>query len=122
MDRHLMSVLVLLTPVVAVAADPVYPGKTWARKTPAEVGMDAAKLDAFRDHVGGRGCVVRAGYLAYTFGDAGKRADVASACKPWYSHFLLVAVEKGTLKSVDDVVHTWEPRLADLNAKLDHKD
>ena len=38
--------------------------------------------------------VVRHGYLVFTWGDASRRGDVASACKPWYSHFLFKAVDK----------------------------
>ena len=80
----------------------VYPGSTWETKTPAEVGMDAAKLDAFGDFVSGRGCVVRYGYMVYTWGDVSKRADVASAAKPWYSHFLFKALEEGKIASLDE--------------------
>ena len=47
------------------SAEPVYPGKTWTTKTPAEVGVDAKKLKAFRSFVGGRGCVVRQGTMVY---------------------------------------------------------
>jgi hypothetical protein len=104
------------------ASSAVFPGATWERKQPAEVGLDAAKLDQFRDFVGGRGCVVRHGYLAYAFGDVTKRADVASACKPWYVHFLLLLLGQGTIKSLDEPAHRWEPRLFDLNPALAHKD
>ena len=100
----------------------VYPGASWETKTPADVGMDVAKLDALRDLVGGRGCVVRRGYMVYTWGDPGKRGDVASACKPWYSHFLFKAVEEGRIPSVDQPVSAFEPRLKGLNANLGFKD
>ncbi|MFQ5808108.1 MAG: serine hydrolase [Armatimonadota bacterium] len=100
----------------------VYPAETWATKTPAAVGMDAARLTAFSDLVGGRGCVVRHGYMVYTWGDASKRGDVASAAKPWYSHFLFKAVEEGKIASLDDPVSTVEPRLNDINVALGHKD
>src|SRR5262245_5891395 len=76
----------------ASAEAPVFPGKAWMTRTPAEAGLDAAKLAAFRDLVGGRGCVVRGGYLVSTWGDVAKRGDVASAAKPWYTHFLLQAL------------------------------
>jgi len=101
---------------------PVYPGKTWATRAPTELGMDAAKLDAFRDLVGGRGCVVRYGYMSYTWGDVSKRADVASACKPWFSHFLFKALEDGKISSLDEKVAKWEPRLNILNNQLGYKD
>ena len=38
--------------------------------------------------VGGRGCVVRHGLMAFAWGDQARRADVASACKPVFAHFL----------------------------------
>jgi len=101
---------------------PVYPEKEWAVKTPDEVGLDAAKLKAFSDYAGGFGCVVRYGYMAYTWGDASKRKDVASAVKPVYTHFLLKAVEERKLASIDDRVAKFEPGLRSLNEALGYKD
>ena len=100
----------------------VYPGKTWEFKRPEEVGLDTAKLDAFRDYLGGRGCVTRYGYMVYTWGDQSQRADVASALKPVITHFLIKALEDGKIKSPDEKVAKWEPRLNDLNAVLGYKD
>jgi hypothetical protein len=107
---------------VAAANEPVFPGKSWSVRTPVQAGLDAGKLNAFHELVGGRGCVVRGGYLVHTWGDAAQRGDVASACKPWFTHFLLLAIEQGTLKSVEDPVLPWEERLHDLNAGLAFKD
>jgi CubicO group peptidase (beta-lactamase class C family) len=95
----------------------VFPGKTWATKTPQQAGLDAGKLQAFRDFLGGRGCVVRGGHLAFSWGDISKRGDIASAFKPWLVHLLLLLLEQGTIKSLDDPVADWEPRLNALNAK-----
>ena len=100
----------------------VFPDKDWQRKAPAEVGLDAKKLAEFSKFVGGRGCVIRQGYLVYSWGDVSRRADVASACKPFYSHLLLKAVEDGRIESVDEKVARWEPRLKKLNAQLEFKD
>ncbi|MCI0682505.1 MAG: hypothetical protein L0Y71_10395 [Gemmataceae bacterium] len=115
----------------------VFPGKEWATRTPEPAGLDAAKLDAFRDFVGGRGCVVRGGHLVYSWGDIARRADVASAFKPWLVHFLLMLLDpltpgpsppegrgesRGILKSIDEPVSQWESRLNDLNADLGFKD
>ena len=108
--------------VLCMGAETVYPKAKWAERTPAEVGMDAARLSEFGKYVGGRGCVVRHGYMVYTWGDAGKRGDVASAAKPWYSHFLLKAIEDGKIPSVDQEVAEWEPRLGKINPDLGHKD
>jgi len=122
----------LLVPVVvagcasgAFSANPtsaVFPGQTWATRTPAQVGMNIAKLKAFSTFVGGRGCVVRHGYMVYSWGDVGRRADVASACKPFYSHFLFKAIEDGKIQSVDQPVVRWEPRLGQINKDLGYKD
>jgi len=76
-------------------AGPVYPGREWLVKPPAEMGLSADQLKAFSDHVGGFGCVVRQGYLAYSWGDPARRMDVASAAKPIYAHFLFKVVEDG---------------------------
>jgi len=106
----------------AASAEPVYPGAAWDFMAPAEAGMDVAGLDALRDYVGGRGCVVRYGHMVYTWGDQSFRQDVASACKPWISHFLFKAVEDGRLGSLDDLVRTYQPCLDSLNPALGYKD
>ncbi|MGE5195087.1 MAG: serine hydrolase, partial [Deltaproteobacteria bacterium] len=99
-----------------------FPGKTWRTGTPAEFGMDAGRLQAFREFVGGRGCVVRHGTMIFTWGDPAQRGDVASACKPVYAHFLAKAVEDRTIESFDQPVRKWEPPLEPLNSGLDFKD
>jgi len=104
------------------AAETVYPGKTWAAKTPAEVGLNAEGLKEFGRFVGGRGCVIRHGFMVYTWGDVGRRADVASAAKPLYSHFLFKAVEDGRIESLDEKVVRWESRLSEINGAIGHKD
>ena len=100
----------------------VYPGKEWETRKPDEVGLDARKLKALSDYAGGFGCVVRDGLMVYTWGDASRRKDVASAVKPLYTHFLLTAVEQGKLKSVEEPVAKFEPGLNSLNKSLDYKD
>lgn len=121
-ETWLVAVAVLLSAAQAAAEGTVYPGRTWATKAPADVAMDSKKLDAFRDYVRGRGCVVRRGYMVYTWGNVSKRGDVASAAKPWYSHFLFKALEEGNIASLDEKANQWEPRLSDINAKLGYKD
>jgi hypothetical protein len=100
----------------------VFPGATWETRTPEQAGLVAAQLDEVKNFVGGRGCVVRGGYLVYTWGDTTKRGDVASAAKPWYAHFLIKAVEEKLLPGVDARAVEFEPRLASLNPELDFKD
>ena len=111
--------------VVASGADeaaPVYPGKDWEARTPEQVGLDAGKLKELGEYAGGSGCVVRHGYMVYTWGDASKRTDVASAAKPVYAHFLFKAVEDGRISSLDEHANKWEPRLNQINPDLGYKD
>ena len=100
----------------------VYPGATWDTASPVDMGLDESKLNSYRDFVGGRGCVVRGGVMVFTWGDQARRADIASACKPFYTHFLFEAIEDGLLPGETAKVADHEPRLNDLNAGIGHKD
>ena len=111
--------LVLILPALALAADSRFPGAKWDQRTPAEVGLDAKKLDALAAHVGGNGVVVRHGHLVYSWGDPTRSGDVASAFKPVLSTLLLIAVQEGKLKGVDDLVADVEPRLKTINGGKD---
>jgi CubicO group peptidase (beta-lactamase class C family) len=93
----------------------VYPGKTWEIREPEQVGLSREKLDALKELVGGRGCVVRHGYMVYSWGDQTKSYDVASAMKPVISTLLFIAIQEGKLDSVDAKVSDIEPRLKSLN-------
>ncbi|MFN3652238.1 MAG: serine hydrolase [Armatimonadota bacterium] len=106
----------------AEPGDEEYPLAAWRLLAPKEAGLSEPALAQFRSYVGGRGCVVRRGRMVDTWGDPGRRGDVASAAKPWYAHFLFRALEQQRLPSLDAAVSTWEPRLSDLNAELGHKD
>ena len=109
---------------VPAPAEPaaVWPDAQWARLAPVEAGLDPALLDEIAVYFGGRGCVVRAGHLVYEWGDIAKRGDVASAVKPWFCTLLFLAVESGRIESLDTPMATFEPRLAEINPALDHKD
>src|SRR5262249_47007663 len=109
----------MANPLTAAEAVPVFPGAAWATRSPEQVGRDPAKLNARVGVVGGRGCVVRHGYLVYTWGDPAKSSDVASAVKPVLTTLLLMAIQDGKLKSADDRVADFEPRLRDLNGGKD---
>ncbi len=94
----------------------------WPQARPEEVELEAGALRAYSEWVGGRGCVVRRGRLVYSWGDIARAADVASAVKPVFSFFLFKALEDGRIGALEDAVARWEPRLAELNAALGHKD
>jgi hypothetical protein len=115
--------LCALLAVCSVAQEqPATPAEHWETCSPDAAGLDAAALEALRDFVGGRGCVVRHGRMAYSWGDVSERADVASAAKPVYSYLLLRALEDGRIGSLDDPVARLVPGLVGLNPDLGHKD
>ena len=103
----------------AAAAEAVFPSQRWEQRTAEELGLSREKLDALRDLVGGRGCVVRHGYMAYQWGDQRKSADVASAMKPVISTLMLLAVQERRIGAVDEKISRFEPRLRDINGGKD---
>jgi CubicO group peptidase (beta-lactamase class C family) len=105
---------------VLIASGPIaYPAADWERRSPEDVGLSADKLNAVAKFAGGHGCVVRNGYLVFTWGDSAKSEDIASAMKPIISTLLLLAVQQGKITSVDAAVADYEPRLKDLNSGKD---
>lgn len=101
------------------AESTVYPGATWETCSPEEAGLSRQKLTALSELVGGRGCVVREGRMVFSWGDASKSRDVASAFKPLLSTLLFMAIQEGRLHGVDDKVPEFEPRLNELNGGKD---
>ncbi len=114
MTLSLVLAGLLWTAPTAAAAEET-PGLHWATCAPEEAGLDAASLEALAGALGGRGCVVRHGKLAYAWGDISERADVASAAKPVYAHLLHAAVESGLIGSVDDPIAPLAPGLEGLS-------
>ena len=102
-------------PSPAPATAETWPGAHWESRPPAELGLSPAALESLSRHVGGRGCVVRHGRMAYAWGDPAASSDVASAFKPLLSVLLLLAVQEGRLPGVDAPVAEVEPRLRGLN-------
>lgn len=109
------------------------PAGTWQHRTPAELGMDAAKLneavewaethgstwDFEKDQVrtfgkvlgalpAGRaatnGIILRHGYIAAQFGNTSANDPVYSAAKSFLSTTASIAFAKGLIRSVDDRV------------------
>ncbi len=99
-----------------------YPEEDWVTLTPAEAGLDAAKLDAFlsqadvraasfggEDHSGGRwGTVLtRGGYLVHAWGDRHYRFQTASLGKAFVFALIGLAVQDGLIEPDDLLSDTW---------------
>lgn len=124
MKRRLITAVLCAVTMVALAAhaesvNSVFPGAVWEERTPEETGLSSAALRALAEHVGGRGCVVRHGYMVYSWGAIDRPGDVASAFKPLLSTLLFFAVQEGLVESVDAAVADHEPRLRALNPDKD---
>jgi CubicO group peptidase (beta-lactamase class C family) len=88
----------------------VFPGKTWSVGSPELLGLNADILDDLAAKLGGRGCVIRHGYVVKSWGDQAEVADWFSSAKPVLSTALFFAVHEGLVTSVDQPVSDfgWE--------------
>jgi CubicO group peptidase (beta-lactamase class C family) len=135
--RPLVYCLVLCAAVIAApAAQTTYypPAGSWAKKTPAEVGMDAAKLDAAiafaqtretnwprdfstqekifgtllgpipKSRAGTNGLVVRHGYVVAEFGDTNNVAPTYSVAKSMLATVAGVAVRDRLITNLESPV------------------
>jgi CubicO group peptidase (beta-lactamase class C family) len=127
--------LVLLTATTALAQSAYYPpAESWARKTPAEVGMDASKLETAiqfaqahetnwprdfslqnkifgaplgpvaKSRAGTNGLVIRRGYVVAEFGDTNNVTPTYSVAKSMLSTVAGVAVRDRLINNLDEPV------------------
>jgi len=85
----------------------MYPREQWETRTPAELVLDAQKLDAIAAVLQGRGCIVRGGYVVKTWGDQSKRGDWLSSSKPLLSTLLFFAIQEGRVDDVDSRIASF---------------
>ena len=81
-----------------------WPGREWQRATPAEMGMDGARLARARDYAltgGGSGYIVRHGRLVMAWGSPTQRYDLKSTTKAIGVTALGLAVTDGKMKLAD---------------------
>jgi hypothetical protein len=109
------GLLVLQTWLVVAQGQPwVFPGAHWDQsKAPEDFGMVRAKLDAFKANMGGDsiGCVIKNGYLIYSWGNTAANFDWASASKPCLSTMLFAAINEGKVGSPDSLLLPYWPGL-----------
>ncbi len=93
----------------------VFPKEQWEYKEPRELHLDATVLNEFAQQLGGRGCVIKNGFVVKSWGDQSERSDWLSSAKPVLSTLLFFAIEEGLVKSVDQPI-------ADFGWDLKEKD
>lgn len=77
-----------------------YPKHAWEIKEPSEVSLNQQKISAIAEILGGRGCIVRHGYIIETWGPQEKKGDWMSSSKPLFSTLLFFAIQEGKLDTV----------------------
>jgi CubicO group peptidase (beta-lactamase class C family) len=112
--RLLVGVLVLICPTAA-PAQTTFPGDTWKHRRPAELGLDAALLDDLGKRLGGRGCVIKDGYVVASWGDQALVGDLFSSAKPVLSTLLFFALLEGLVRSVDQPIADFGWQLKPLH-------
>src|SRR5688500_3599614 len=88
----------------AAGEETPFPTQGWPVKSPAELGLDEAKLAQARDYAltgGGSGYITRGGYLAMQWGDARQRYDLKSTTKSFGATALGIALLDGKI-GLDD--------------------
>ncbi len=100
----LAALVCLVSLELALADETVFPGTSWNRSKPAGRNMDAAALDKLAKALGGRGCVIKDGFVVKEWGDQAEIGDWFSSAKPVLSTLLFFAIEEGLVKSVDQPI------------------
>jgi CubicO group peptidase (beta-lactamase class C family) len=88
----------------------IFPGPSWAHKDPTELGLRKESLEKLAADLGGRGCVIKDGFMVHAWGDQTEVGDWLSSAKPVLSTLLFFAIEEGKVKGVDQPVADfgWE--------------
>lgn len=116
------SAIVVMILGLSAAAKNVFPSAEWTERSPAELGVDGEKLDELAQRLGGRGCVVKDGYIVKSWGDLAQSGDWFSSAKPVLSTLLFFAVEEGLVASVDQPIADfgWELKSKDRSITFRH--
>lgn len=106
----------------AMGVERTFPGSVWASKTPAEVALDEKSIGQIAETLGGRGCVVRHGYMVATWGSQSRKSDWMSSSKPVLSTLLFFAIQEGKAQSVDTRIrdYGWELAPKDQTLSFHH--
>lgn len=99
----------LCLPSIQQAAD--WPGDRWEVQSPAEAGLEVAKLEQARDYAltgGGSGCIIYHGKLVMEWGDSKALYDLKSSSKSIGSSILGLAIKDGKVK-LDDLATKYHP-------------
>ncbi len=92
---------VALFKVAAAEPRARFPQQTWQTVSPLKLGLRADRLEQLAEALGGRGAVVKHGYIVQRWGDQSLTSDWFSAAKPVLGTLLLFAIAEGKVDGVD---------------------
>jgi CubicO group peptidase (beta-lactamase class C family) len=116
---HAMSRIVIIaltttliySPIAGYGAEEeIWPGVSWDRATPEQVGMDADGLLKARDFAltgEGSGCITRHGRLVMQWGDQKRRYDLKSTTKAIGVTAVGLALKDGKINSLQDLANKY---------------
>ena len=118
----------MLTAALALGAlpqspsKPHFPGAHWEERTPESCGLDGRALDRLAQALGGRGCVVKDGYVVKSWGSQSELGDWFSSAKPLLSTLLFFAVKEKLVEGVDARIRDfgWELKPKDQSMTFRH--
>src|SRR4029078_7847920 len=64
------------------AAEPGFPAAHWQERKAGDFNRDPERVDAVAVALGGRGCIIKDGYVVKTWGSQSERSDWFSSAKP----------------------------------------
>jgi CubicO group peptidase (beta-lactamase class C family) len=108
-----LAALWLASPTGAQLPEHAWPNPDWPRATPAEAGLDEARLAQARDYAltgGGSGRILRHGRQVFAWGDPGPLYDLKSTTKSFGAAVLGLALMDGRVK-LDDAATKFFPGL-----------
>jgi len=100
----------------------VFPSDHWEFVSPADVNLDSVILDSLANLLGGRGCILRSGYMVKTWGDQAEKSDWMSSVKPIFSTLLFFAIEEGKINGVHQKIYElgWDLKPKDREMEFYH--
>lgn len=101
-DEFPSDVVAVLDPKQAKLAR--FPAARWNAPDPDGAGPGHQLLETSAEKIGGAGCVVNDGRMAFQWGDIGARREWASAAKPILAMLVGLAIQEGLIESIDQPV------------------
>ena len=114
--RWILPSLAIFAQLACAAAH--FPGAAWESRDPASLGLDGAWLGRLAGALGGRGCVIKNGYVVKAWGSQPEIGDWLSSAKPVLSTLLLFAIQEGKVASPDTPIREFGWQLSPKDQTL----